>query len=101
MYVSPSVAQTKATVRAVAASFVAGASAMLFLGVIVPMTAKGALLSVRAAEASIMAPSAPLIEPLDVNAIEAQIAAVDAQMLAARAETDREIARLARLAPRR
>lgn len=97
MYVSPTQAKTKATVRMIAASFAAGAGVMLCLGLAAPLTAKGALLSVRAAEASVYQEPTPLIEPLDVVAIEAQLADADRSMQAARATTDDDIARLARL----
>src|SRR5688572_4754017 len=59
---SPS--QTKATVRMVAASFAAGVSAMLLLGLVAPVAVQGGL-SVRDAIA-MPEPQAHLIEPLDV-----------------------------------
>jgi hypothetical protein len=100
MFVSPTAEKTKATVRMVAASFAAGAGLMMCVGLAAPLTAKGALWSVRAAEASTMEARTPLIEPLDVDAIHAQLAAADRSMQAARASTDDDIARLARLTGR-
>ena len=96
MYVSPTAAKTKATVRMIAASFAAGAGVMFCLG-LAPLIGQGTLLSVRAAEASTMEAKSALIEPLDVQAIQAQLAAADRSMQAARATTDDDIARLARL----
>lgn len=93
MYAAPSAARTKATVRMITASFVAGAGAMVFIGLAAPLLTRGAL-SVVAAEASTLEPAAPLIEPLDVEAVRAQLAAADQTMQAARATTDDDIARL-------
>ncbi len=93
---SPS--QTKTTVRMVAASFVAGAGAMMLLGLVAPVAVQGGL-SMRDA---IAAPSqAPVIEPLDVAAIEAQLAKAQAEMDASRARTDGAMERLERLSGRR
>jgi hypothetical protein len=83
----------------IAASFAAGAGVMMCLGLAVPLLSQGALLDVRSAEASTL-PAQPLIEPLDVDAIQTQLAAADRAMAAARATTDDDIARLARLTPR-
>ena len=80
MYVSPTAERRKATVRMMA-----------------PLASQGALLDVRSAEASTLEAQTPLIEPLDVNAIQAQLAAAERSMQAARAVTDDDIARLARL----
>ena len=63
---------TKATVRMVAASFAAGASAMVLFGLVAPVAVQGGL-SVRDAIA-MPETDAQLIEPLDVAAIEAQLA---------------------------
>lgn len=94
---SPS--QTKATARMVAASFAAGATAMVLLGLVAPVAVQGGL-SVRDAIAAADS-EAPLIEPLDVEAIEAQLASAQAEMDASRARTDGTIARLERLSTRR
>lgn len=92
---SPSYAQT--TIRMVAASFAAGVSAMVLLGLVAPVAVQGGL-SVRDAIAAEAEP--PAIEPLDVAAIEAQLAQAQAEMDAARAATDAAITRLERLSGR-
>lgn len=94
---SPS--QSKATARAVVASFVAGASAMVAVGLVVPVTVQSGL-AIREAFASTMAAEAPLIAPLDVAAVEAQLAEVDRAVSASRASTADELARLDRLSGR-
>jgi hypothetical protein len=93
---SPS--QTKATIRMVAASFAAGVSAMLLLGLVAPVAVQGGL-SVRDAIA-LPDTQAPIIEPLDVAAIEAQLAKAQAEMDASRARTDGAMERLERLSGR-
>jgi hypothetical protein len=90
---------TKATTRMVVASFAAGASAMLLVGLVGPVAMKGGL-SIREAFAADVQQDRPLIQPLDVQAIEAQLAAADRSMEAMRATTDDDIARLQRLTPR-
>lgn len=89
----------KATTRMVAASFAAGVSAMLLMGLVAPVAMHGGL-SVREAFAAEVTQSRPVIEPLDVVAIEAQLAEADRVMAAMRATTDDDIARLRRLTPR-
>jgi len=91
---SPS--QFKSTIRMVVGSFAAGAGAMVVFGLIGPVMVQTSL-SVREAMAADLRQEAPLIEPLDVQAIEAQLAAAERSMAAARASTDDDIARLARL----
>lgn len=88
----------KATTRMVMASFIAGAGAMVLVGLVAPVAADGTL-SVREAFASQMEPR-PAIEPLDVEAIESQLDGAERAMNAARARTDGDIARLARLSRR-
>lgn len=99
MYASPTEARRKATMRMIATSFAAGASLMLVVGLAVPLTQMG-LLSVRGAEASERAQQEQLIQPLDVEAVRAQIAAADQTMQAARASTNDDIARLNQLTRR-
>ncbi|MBX3511592.1 MAG: hypothetical protein KF700_10340 [Hyphomonadaceae bacterium] len=93
---SATAAQMRVTVRSVAASFLAGAAAMLCLGVAGPIISQGAL-SGGAALASTRVSERPVIEPLDVAAVRAQLAAAETTMAAARATTDDDIARLMRL----
>jgi len=90
----------KVTTRMVVASFVAGAGAMVLVGLVAPVTVQGGL-SVRDAFASEMQQTRPVIEPLDVAAIEARLANADRTIDAMRAQTDDDIARLRRLTPRR
>jgi hypothetical protein len=99
MYASPIEARRKATMRMIASSFAAGAGLMLVLGLAVPLTSMGAL-SIRGAEASTRPVQEQLIEPLDIDAVRATLAAADQSMQAARATTDDDIARLSRLTRR-
>ena len=96
---SPADAKMKATVRTIVASFVAGACAMALIGLVGPVAVKGGL-TVRDAMASTVSGQAPLIQPLDVAAVRAQIAAAQSTMNSARAQTDAEIAHLDRLSGR-
>jgi len=89
-------AQTKATTRMVVASFAAGVSAMVLLGLVAPVAMKGGL-SVRDAFAAEVEQRAPAIEPLDVEAIEAQLAEADRLMAAMRETTADEMIQLERL----
>lgn len=94
---SPS--QTKATIRMVVASFAAGASAMLLVGLVAPIAMKGGF-AVREAFASEVHQTAPLIQPLDVESIEAQLAEADRLMGEMRADTADEMGRLEQLSGR-
>jgi hypothetical protein len=89
----------KATVRMVVASFVAGASAMALVGLVAPVAMQGGL-SMREAFANEMEQQAPALEPLDVVAIEAQLADAERLMTAARQGTDDNVSRLQALAGR-
>lgn len=92
---SPS--NVKATVRMVVASFVAGAGAMVLVGLVAPVAMQGGL-SMRDAFAHEMTQQAPAIEPLNVEAIEATLADAERSMAAARASTDDNVSRLHALA---
>ena len=92
---SPS--NVKATVRMVVASFAAGAGAMALVGLVAPVAMQGGL-SMRDAFADQMEQQAPAIQPLDVAAIEAQLADADRLMAAARETTDDNVGRLEALA---
>lgn len=94
---SPS--QNKTTMRMVIGSFVAGAGAMVLVGLVAPVAMQGGL-AMRDAAASAMAQRAPLIEPLDVAAIEAQLADADRAMVAMRETTADEMVQLDRLSGR-
>lgn len=97
--VAPASDARKQTIRMVAASFIAGAGAMVFVGLVAPMVAQGGL-SVRDAMAATLNSDAPAIQPLDVTAINAQLAQADVQMQSTRAATDREMTRLDQLSGR-
>lgn len=92
---SPS--NVKATVRMVVASFAAGAGAMALVGLVAPVAMQGGL-SMRDAFADQLEQQAPLIAPLDVAAIEAQLAEAERAMAAARETTDDNVGRLEALA---
>jgi hypothetical protein len=92
---SPS--NVKATVRMVVASFAAGAGAMVLVGLVAPVAMQGGL-SMRDAFAGAMEQQAPAIEPLNVAAIEAQLAEADRLMAAARETTSDNMDRLESLA---
>ena len=89
--------QVKATVRMVVASFAAGAGAMALVGLVAPVAMQGGL-SMRDAFADQLEQQAPVIAPLDVAAIEAQLADADRLMAAARETTDDNVGRLEALA---
>jgi hypothetical protein len=90
---------TKSTTRMIAASFLAGAGAMVMIGLVGPVALQGGL-SVRDAFAATFEEQGPVIEPLDVAAIEAQLADADRSVAASRASTADEFAMLDRLAGR-
>ena len=79
--------------RVVVASFAAGIGAMVVVGLIAPIAAQGGL-SLATAEAHAMAQGAPVIEPLDVAAIEATLAEAERTMASSRQVTDSAIQRL-------
>jgi hypothetical protein len=89
--------QVKATMRMVVASFAAGAGAMVLVGLVAPVAMQGGL-SMREAFAGQMESQAPAIEPLDVAAIEAQLADAQRAMDVARQSTDDNVGRLEALA---
>lgn len=92
---SPS--QVQATRRMVVGSFAAGFGLMLLVGLVAPVAMQGGL-SVRDAFAATLEQREPAIEPLNVAAIEAQLAEADALMADMRTSTADEMAQLQRLA---
>lgn len=94
-----SASHVKATIRMVVASFAAGAGAMALVGIVAPVAMQGGL-SMRDAFADQMEQQAPAIEPLDVAAIEAQLADAERMMASARETTDDNVRRLDALAGR-
>ncbi|MBL8537005.1 MAG: hypothetical protein JNM59_06340 [Hyphomonadaceae bacterium] len=89
----------KTTARTIAASFLAGAGAMVMIGLVAPVAVQGGL-AVRDAMAATMEVEAPAIEPLDLAAIESQLATAERDLEASRATTADEFAMLDRLAGR-
>lgn len=96
---SPADAKLKSTFRMIVGSFIAGAAAMVIVGLVAPMAVQGGL-SVRDAMAATVDHNAPVVQPLDVTAVRAELAAADASMQAARVSTEASIERLDRLAGR-
>jgi hypothetical protein len=92
-------ASAKATIRVIVGSFVAGAGAMALVGLVGPVAMQGGL-SVRDAFAAQMESGAPAVEPLDIPAIQAQLADADRAMEAMREATADNLARLDTLAGR-
>jgi hypothetical protein len=89
--------QAQATRRMIMGSFAAGVSAMVLLGLIAPVAMQSSL-TVRDAFAATLEERGPAIEPLNVAAIEAQLAEADRLMADARSTTADEMAMLERLA---
>ena len=96
---SPADAKVKATFRMIAGSFLAGAAAMIMLGLVAPVAVKGGL-SIRDAWAATTDHNGPAIQPLNVAEVRAELAAADRSMQASRAATEASIERLDRLAGR-
>lgn len=93
-------AESRSSFRVIAASFVAGAGAMTLAGLVAPVALKGGLSIRDAMAATVTDEHKPLIEPVDVAAVNAQLAKAERDMSDARAATDETIARLDRLSGR-
>lgn len=89
----------KPTLRLIVASFVAGAGAMVLVGLVGPVALQGGL-SMRDAWAATVEDKGPAIEPLDVAAIQAQLVDAERTMETTRAATDGAMNRLERLSGR-
>lgn len=89
--------EIRAIKRTILASFIGGVGAMVLVGLVAPVAASGDL-GMRDAEARMLTQSAPVIAPLDVEAINATLAQAQADMSASRDTTDQMMARLERLA---
>lgn len=89
--------QEQAMRRTIVGSFAAGVSAVVFLGLLAPLAMQSGL-TVRDAFASTLEQRQPVIEPLNVEAIEAQLAEADRLLADARSSTNDEVAMLERLA---
>lgn len=96
---SPADAKVKATIRTVTGSFLAGAAAMVMLGLVAPVAVKGGL-SIRDAWAATADHNGPAVEPINVAQVRAQIAEAQRSMEAARQSSQASINRLDRLAGR-
>jgi hypothetical protein len=97
MRIAPVNPEIRANRRVIVASFVAGMGAMVLAGIVAPVAMSGDL-GMRDAAANTLTSSVPVIEPLDVEAIEATLAAAEAEMAASRVVTDDDMLRLERLA---
>jgi len=91
--------QRKATIRLVVGSFIGGASLMAVVGLVGPVAVQGGL-SVRDAFASRFQEPAPLIEPLDVATIQAELDEAGRAVETMREATADEFQHLDRLAGR-
>lgn len=91
--------QNKSNMRMIAASFVAGVGAMSLVGIVAPLVMKDGL-NVREAMAATVERQAPAVQPLDVEAVQAELAASELRMEATRAATERAMNRLERLSGR-
>lgn len=90
--------QNKSNMRIIAASFVAGVGAMSLVGIVAPLVMKDGY--VREAMAATIERQAPAVEPLDVAAVQAELAASELRMEATRAATERAMTRLEQLSGR-
>lgn len=95
------IASTKPTIRIIATSFAAGAGAMVLAGLVVPVALQGGLSIRDAMAATVAAETVQTVEPLDVAAVQAQLAEAVRGIETARLATEGEIAKLDRLAARR
>ncbi len=89
----------KSTLRIIVTSFAAGAGAMVLACLVAPVALLGGL-SIRDAMAATVDAKGPVIEPLDVAAVQAQLAEADRSMVAARLATEGAMHRLDRLSGR-
>jgi len=88
----------KATFRLVAASFIAGAGAMVLVGLVGPIAVNGGLELREALAAQVE--ERPAIEPLDVAAVRARLAEADRNLSSMRESTADDITRLQQLSAR-
>jgi hypothetical protein len=96
---SPADEKLKATFRVITGSFLAGAAAMVMLGFVAPVAVKGGL-SIRDAWAATAGPSGPVIQPINVPQVRAQLAQAERSMEVAREASQASMDRLDRLAGR-
>jgi hypothetical protein len=96
---SPATEKFKATFRTVAGSFLAGAAAMVMVGLVAPVAVHGGL-SIRDAWAATADHNGPAVLPINVAQVHAEIAAAERSIEAARQSSQASVARLDRLASR-
>jgi hypothetical protein len=92
-------AQNKSNMRVIAASFIAGAGTMTLVGIVAPLAMKDDL-SAHAALAATAELHAPAVQPLNVEAVKAELAASQVRMEATRAATEHAMKRLEQLSGR-
>lgn len=89
-------AKSASPFRMVVTSFAAGVGAMVFAGLVAPIMAEGGL-SMSNANASSLEPQTPLIAPLDVEAVQKELARAEQTMGVTQRATDAAMQRLERL----
>ena len=89
--------RNRRNLRVVLASFSAGVGAMVMLGLVAPVAAQSAL-SVADAEAAPVASIEPAVAPLDLDAINADLAVAEQALRQSARDTDRAVSRLRRIA---
>jgi hypothetical protein len=87
------------TIRMIATSFAAGVGAMVLAGLVAPVALQGGL-SIRDAMATAAPTAAPVLEPIDVVAVQAQLAEAERTMQAGREATESAIRQIDQLAAR-
>jgi hypothetical protein len=98
--VSAPIARPQVSTRMIVTSFATGVGLMMLAGAMVTASKNGGL-AMPSATAATLEHQAPLIEPLDIVAIQAELAGAEAAMQAAAVATDPKVAQLERLAGRR
>ena len=92
-------AEAKPSFRMIAANFASGVIAMVLAGLVAPTLVKGTL-SLAYADVPAIERREPVIAPLDLAALRADLAEADRALLAGRAATDGAINRLETLSGR-
>lgn len=92
-------AQHSSTLRMIVASFAAGVGAMALVSTLT-LVAMNDGLALRDAAASTLEQKGPAVEPLDLPAVEAQLALAKRNMETTRAATEHAMGRLERLSGR-
>jgi hypothetical protein len=90
-------AKPASELRTIFASFAAGVGAMIAVGLGITLVADGGLSMPTAHAATLEEQRGPVVEPLDLIAIQAQLMSAEQVMQAAHMRTSRSIDRLERL----